>query len=134
MKGLILLGGSGTRLKPITLSINKHLLPIYDKPLFYYPLSTLMLMGIKDIGIVSDPDSLPLFKKNLGDMKVYEGSEGDTSVVYSNHDSITARGQYFIRATFEKDSAEIRVDLVKKSGVWKINFFFVTSKSIVPKP
>jgi hypothetical protein len=67
-------------------------------------------------------------------MKIYEGSEGSAGVVYTNHDSITAQGQYFIRATFEKDSAEIRVDVVKKSGIWKISSFFVTSKSIVPKP
>ena len=67
MKGLILLGGTGSRLKPVTTSVNKHLLPIYDKPLFYYPLSTLMLMGIKDIGFVSDSNSLKLFENHLGD-------------------------------------------------------------------
>jgi len=66
MKGIVMLGGSGSRLFPVTNSINKHLLPIYDKPLFYYPLSTLMLAGIRDIHFVCSPDSIELFKKSIG--------------------------------------------------------------------
>ena len=97
-KGILLAGGRGTRLAPITNVLNKHLIPIYDKPMIYYPLSTLMLCGIREVALMTNPEDISVFKRLLGD-----GSQLGIEITYFQQDKPNGLPEAF---TITKDYLE----------------------------